>query len=68
MHWIKSVAQEIFGLFVDDGHFAIAILAWVAFSALVLPHIPVPAVAKGPILFIGLAGILVDSATRRARR
>jgi hypothetical protein len=28
MSWIKTVLREVFGLFVDDGSFAIAILAW----------------------------------------
>lgn len=68
MRWIRSVTEEIFGLFVDDGHFAIAILAWVVLAVVLLPRIPVPAAAKGAILFAGLAAILLESVTRRARR
>lgn len=68
MRWIKTVVSEIFGLFVDDGSFAIAILLWLVLAGLVLPRTDIPAAAKGPILFIGLAAILVESAARRARK
>ena len=68
MRWIGTVLREIFGLFVDDGSFAVAILVWLAIMWLVLPHLAVPAVWGGPVLFVGLALILLESATRRARR
>lgn len=68
MRWIGTVLREIFGLFVDDGSFAVAILVWLAVVWLVLPRLAVPAVWVGPVLFAGLALILVESATRRARR
>ena len=67
MPWLKTIANELFGLFVDDGTFAITILAWLALAWLTLPHLPLPPTAKGPILFLGLAAILLESATRRAR-
>ena len=68
MQWMKTIAAEVFGLFVDDGSFAVALLVWVALTALLLPHIDVSPWAKGPILFAGLAAILVESAVRRARK
>lgn len=68
MHWIRTVAAEIFGLFVDDGSFAVAILVWVGLVALILPRADIPTAAKGPVLVVGLVAILVESATRRARR
>lgn len=67
MQWIRTVLREIFGLFIDDGSFAVAILVWLAIVWLVLPHIAVPAFWSGPFLFVGLALILVKSAARRAR-
>ena len=30
MKWLKNILREIFGLFVDDGTFALAILIWLA--------------------------------------
>jgi hypothetical protein len=68
MGWLRTVVAEILGLFVDDGSFALAIVVWLAVAWLMLPRIDVPAVAKGPILFAGLAIILAESALRGARR
>jgi hypothetical protein len=68
MRGLKTIAREVLGLFVDDGAFAVAILAWLLVAGLVGPHLPIPAVVKGPMLFAGLAAILVESAVRRARR
>jgi hypothetical protein len=68
MGWVRTVLAEIFGLFVDDGSFALAILAWLAVAGLGLPHLDLPAAVKGPILFLGLAAILIESALRRARK
>lgn len=68
MNRVHTVLAEIYGLFVDDGIFAVAIIAWVALGWLVLPRLGLPAGWQGPILFLGLAAILVESAARRARR
>jgi len=67
MLWLRSVLTEIWGLFVDDGSFALAILVWLAACWLVLPRFGVPPEAKGPILFAGFAIVMVESALRRAR-
>jgi hypothetical protein len=68
MRLIRTVADEVFGLFVDDGSFAVAILVW-----LLLVWLAVSRAGVGPgwgaiALFLGLAAILVESVTRRARR
>lgn len=68
MRWIRTVWDEVFGLFVDDGSYAASILAWLAVCWLVLPWLGVSGLWSGLILFAGLAAILVESATRRARR
>jgi hypothetical protein len=68
MKWLRTIATETFGLFVDDGAFAVAILAWLIVAGVVLPHVGTTAAVKGPILFAGLAVILIESATRRARK
>jgi hypothetical protein len=67
MPWLRSILAEIWGLFVDDGSFALAILVWLAVCWLALPHFGVLPEWKGPILFTGLAIVLVESALRRAR-
>ena len=67
MAWLKSIFREVFGLFVDDGSSAIAILVWLALLWLALPHLPIPTAWHGVMLFAGLIVILVESVLRRAR-
>jgi hypothetical protein len=68
MRWLKSIARELLGLFVDDGSFAIAILVWAAFVVVVLAHVAGPASWTGPALFSGLAIVLIESVVRFSRR
>ena len=68
MRWLKSIAREVIGLFVDDGSFAIAILAWLALAVVMLPRAGLPTRVAGPVLFAGLAAILVASVLRYGRR
>lgn len=67
MPWLKTIFREIFGLFVDDGSFALAILVWLAVVWFLFPHMGHLQRWSGPILFAGLAAILVESLTRYAR-
>jgi hypothetical protein len=66
MSWLKTIILEIYGLFVDDGTYAVAIVAWLAIAALVLPRLDIPASADALILFAGLLLILFESTLRRA--
>jgi hypothetical protein len=68
MSWLKATILEIYGLFVDDGRYALSIVAWVGIAALILPRLDTPASANALILFAGLLLILVESALRRAGR
>jgi hypothetical protein len=68
MRWLEAIVTEIFGLFVDDGSLALAIIGWLVFVGLVLPRLSVTAPWGGMILFTGLALILVESAIRGSRR
>jgi hypothetical protein len=68
MRWLKSVAREVFGLFVEDGSFAAAILAWLLLAEVALPRAGLYKRAAGPVLFAGLAAILVVSVLRYGRR
>jgi len=38
MGWVKSIAREVWGLFVEDGSFAGAILAWAVLAGVGLPR------------------------------
>jgi hypothetical protein len=62
------VAGEVFGLFVDDWSFAVAILAWLLLVWLAVSRIGVGPGWAAAVLVLGLAAILVESVARRARR
>jgi hypothetical protein len=65
---MKRILDEAIGLFIDDGAFALAIVVCVALvGAVVLWAIGLRPYC-GPLLFLGLAAILVESALRRARK
>jgi hypothetical protein len=68
MALLKQMVEEILGLFVDDGYFALAVIVWLALVWLVLPHISIQADCNPVILFAGLIAILLESVLRRARR
>jgi hypothetical protein len=61
MRWLVPIGRELYGLFVDDGRFALIILLWLAIVALSQPLIPLPSVWRGAELFAGLALALVWS-------
>jgi hypothetical protein len=68
MKWIKNILREIFGLFVDDGSFALAILIWIGLMRWTISHLILSPTTIAIILLTGLALILVESTTRYARR
>jgi hypothetical protein len=70
MQWIKKIASEIFGLFVDVGSFAAAILLWLGIVWGVRTLLPQDTIIRwaGPLLFAGLALILLENVLRSARR
>ena len=66
MSWLKTVAVELAGLFVEDGWFALAIVGWLIFCGLALPRLSLAPLWLGPIWFLGLAAILAASVIRGA--
>ncbi|MBE7218614.1 hypothetical protein D3273_14690 [Lichenibacterium minor] len=68
MSWLRTAVREVFGLFVDDGSYALAILIWLGLAWLVLPRVSALGPWSGALLFGGLAGTLAVSAMVRARR
>jgi hypothetical protein len=67
MRWLRSVAREVAGLFVEDSSFAIAILVCLA-VVLVLGRVTAEGGWLGWVLFGGLAAVLTESVLRFARR
>ncbi|MGC1548861.1 MAG: hypothetical protein WA777_10040 [Rhodanobacter sp.] len=68
MSWLKTILREIYGLFVDDGSYAIAILIWLGLVWLVLPRLFWGNAWNAIILAVGLLAILIESVLRRARK
>jgi hypothetical protein len=67
MAWIRTIVTEVFGLFVDDGSLAIAVLAWLLLTAFVLPRLGLGPGWIGVLLFGGLVLVLLENTLRRAR-
>lgn len=67
MRWIRTIAWELLGLFVDDGSFALAILGWLILIWAAVPHFHIVTWLKGPLLLFGLVVILCESAIRAAK-
>jgi hypothetical protein len=68
MRWLRSIAREVFGLFVDDGSFAVAIVIWLLLVVILLPRVVASASWAAPALFAGLGVILAQSVLRYARK
>ncbi len=67
MSGLKTIFREVFGLFVEDGSLAIAILIWLGLVWLLRARLEAVSEWGGWILFAGLGLILVESALRFAR-
>ncbi len=67
MRWLRSIMREVYGLFVDDGSLAAALLVWIviAVTGLTLLH---AGHRGGPVFFAGLAVVLVENVLRASRR
>jgi hypothetical protein len=63
-----AVARHLYGLFVDDGSIAVAILAWLALDGLLSRLAAVSAVWRGPVLLVGLVFLISWACLRSARR
>jgi len=68
MGWLRTVAREVWGLFVDDGSLAAAIVLWLAVVLVGARRIGWSARWGGVALFSGLALVLIENVLRYARR
>lgn len=68
MSVLGAIRDELWGLFVDDGVYAGAIILWLLIGWRILPHLGLPAALPGIFLFLGLAAILVVGALRACRK
>ncbi|HKR77008.1 MAG TPA: hypothetical protein VJR95_10095 [Rhodanobacter sp.] len=68
MNWLRKLLAELWGLFVDDGRYALAIMVWLLLAWRVLPLLQLGDGWNAPVFAAGLLAILVESVLRRARR
>ena len=66
MKRLRSALGEVWGLFVEDWTFTVAILAALVIGAFVFPRMLPPA-WRGPSLFALLALALIENSIRSAR-
>lgn len=67
MSALVSVLRELFGLFVDDGALALAILAVVALAAVLAAFLPGAPLAGGAVLVFGCLGVLLANTLLASR-
>ena len=68
MKWLRTISWGIFGLFVDNGSFALIILIWIVLTTQILGRTNWFPEWRGLLLFCGLALILAASAVQYARK
>jgi hypothetical protein len=67
MGWLLTVRRELIGLFIDDGSFAAAILAWLLGGVICIRVLAVPPSVEGFILAAGFVLLLAENVVRSAR-
>jgi hypothetical protein len=67
MTGLSTAWRELIALFIDDGSFALSILAWLAGGAICLHVFEVPAAVEGFLLAAGFVMILAENVERTAR-
>lgn len=68
MNALRSLTAELIGLFIEDRFFALAVAVWLAFIIVTAPLWNGSSLARGIVLFCGLAVILIVSIFHGARK
>lgn len=68
MKVVLTALQEVYGLFVEDGSYALGIVIWLLIAAFVFPRIPGGGAWRAPLLFLGLVALLLENVWRTARK
>jgi hypothetical protein len=68
MNVVATTVRELWGLFVDDGSLAFALIVWCGAAGLILPQLRLPEGSSGPVLFVGCLAILFGDIAVSLRR
>lgn len=68
MKLFKDIFSELFGLFVDDGSLAYALIGWLLVGIFILPKLELVAEVQAGIWVAGLLLLLVENIYRSAKR
>ena len=68
MKLVMATARELFGLFVDDGSLAVALVAWILVLQVASGFWPSLDPWGAAILFLGSIAILLENTLRAAKR
>ena len=64
-----TALQEVYGLFVEDGSLAVALLLWIGLAAFLFPRLPESAAPwRAPLFFAGVVVLLLENVWRAARK
>lgn len=66
MKVLLGILEEIWGLFVEDGSYAVAIVVWLLIVWFGIAKLSAENL-KGPLMFAGLAAIMIENVRRSAR-
>jgi hypothetical protein len=67
MNALAAALRELIGLFVDDGSFALAIVAVIVLAGICATLMPGAPLAAGAILLFGCLGVLLASVATGSR-
>jgi hypothetical protein len=68
MKILLTILRELWGLFIDDGSLALALVVWCALAALALPRLLPLSDWDAPVLFLGCLVILLANVAVSAKR
>ena len=67
MKALQQILMEIWGLFVDDGSLALALLVWCGSCGLGLTRLPIAPEWDAAVLFLGCVAILIVNVVKTGR-
>jgi hypothetical protein len=68
MNALTTALKELYGLFVEDGSYALGIVLWLLVVGLVFSQLPQLGFWRAVLLFAGLVFLLVENVLRTARQ